>query len=206
MLKILNVPNKALTATAKPVHKIDSRIRRLVGDMEKLLIIQDDPPGVGLAAPQVGVSLRLFIVKLTPKVKTEVFINPKIIGHAEIATGNGGGETRQRANGYLDSSTGGKKSPTGPVAASKLSKKSRLEGCLSIPRIWAPVRRQKTVRLSYLDQQGKEKTASFTGFKAIIIQHEIDHLEGLLFTQRALEQNSQIYEEDGEGKLKKIEY
>ncbi len=189
MLKILNVPNKALNLTAKPVRKIDSRIRRLLNDMEKVLVIQDNPPGVGLAAPQVGVSLRIFIIKPTPKAKTEVFINPKVIGE-----------------GIIEPKTGGRKPLRGPVAANKPPKNSKLEGCLSIPRIWAPIRRQKTVKLSYLDQKGGEKIATFAGFKAIIIQHEIDHLEGILFTQRALEQSSKIFEEDREGKLKKVDY
>lgn len=200
MLKIINVPNKALTATAKPVHKIDSRIRRLIADMEKLLLVQQDPPGVGLAASQVGIPLRLFIIKATPKAKTDVFINPKIMKGDTVILGS---ETTPES-GKRDSGQA-RMTLVGQAAAHKSSVKTKLEGCLSIPRIWAPVRRQKTVKLSYLDQHGKEKIASYTSFKAIIIQHEIDHLEGILFTQRALEQSSQIYEEDSEGKLQKME-
>ncbi len=204
MLKILTVPNKTLSTSAKPVGKIDSRIRRLLEKMEALLMIQDDPPGVGLAAPQVGVPIRLFIIKATPKAKTEVFINPRI-GQAEMAKGEAAA-ARQHESAYLNLDAAGRKPPVGSDKTGNLSKNSKLEGCLSIPRIWAQVRRQKTVKLSYLDREGKEQTASFGGFKAIIIQHEVDHLEGILFTQRALEQGAQIYEEDGEGKLKKIDY
>lgn len=78
-------------------------------------------------------------------------------------------------------------------------KKDSLEGCLSIPRIWSPVKRPKQVFLKYQDADGNTSEEWFKGFDAVIIQHEIDHLNGILFTQRALEQGSQLYEEhDGE--------
>ncbi len=186
MLKILNVPDKVLSEPAKPVIRIDRRLKKSVQDMEKLLIVQDDPPGVGLAAPQVGINLRFFIIKPSPKAKTEVFINPKIISKSQIRQQETVGEV------------------AGDVV--KKPKNSKLEGCLSIPRIWAPIKRQKMVKINYLNLEGEEKTASLTGFKAIIIQHEIDHLNGILFTQRALEQGNSIYEEQTDGKLKKVEY
>lgn len=194
MLKILNVPNKALNKKVKSVKKVDSRVRRLIHEMEKVLVAQDDPPGVGLAAPQVGFPLRLFIIKPTPGAKTEVFINPKIL--------NIGGS--EDAN-FLRSSIKNKQKIT-HQATHKPPKNSKLEGCLSIPRFWAPINRQESIILSYLNQDGKEKTATFSGFKSIIIQHEIDHLNGVLFTQRAIEQSSQIYEEDAAGKLEKVTY
>lgn len=168
MLKIVTIPNAVLTTPAKPVDRIDEKIRNLVIDMEETLIAQVDPQGVGLAAPQVGAGLRLFLMKQNPDEDTEVFINPKILESTPYAL-----------------------HPT----PSKKKKGQKLEGCLSIPAIWAPVKRPNKVYVEYQNLTGKIKKQWFSGLKATIIQHEIDHLEGVLFTQRALEQNSVLYEE-----------
>lgn len=77
-----------------------------------------------------------------------------------------------------------------------------LEGCLSIPNTWGIVKRKKWVTLAYLDAKGQQKTRTFKDFPAVIIQHEMDHLFGTLFTTRVLEQNGKLYEiiKDKEGK------
>lgn len=75
-----------------------------------------------------------------------------------------------------------------------------LEGCLSIPRIWGEVKRAQSVLLKYQTLHGEWKIEWFSGFKAVIIQHEIDHLHGILFTQRVIEQQGVLYEEKN-GKL-----
>ena len=165
MLKIVEVPNKILTQPVKKVLKIDAKIKNLILEMEKTLISQTDPQGVGLAAPQVGSNLAIFIIKPTLKSKTEVFINPQIIK---------------------------------TFSTKKINKKTHsplFEGCLSIPHIWGPIKRAKTVLLRYQTLEGLTKEKLFTGFKAIIIQHEVDHLHGILFTQRSLEQKQPLYEE-----------
>lgn len=181
MLKILTVPNKLLNHSAKPLNSIDSRIEKFVSQMEKTLIDQKDPPGVGLAANQVGQSLAIFIIKPTSTSKTEIFINPKIIDSVK--------DTAKYSN----------KSKS---AKSKGSNSS-LEGCLSVPKIWAPVKRPKKVLVEYQNLTGKKYKKWFGGFKAVIIQHEIDHLQGVLFTQRAVETGTQLYEEHGD-KLEKL--
>ena len=79
MLKIVTVPANVLNQPTKPVIKIDDKIKKIVFDMEKILIAQNDPPGVGLAANQVGLDLSIFIIKPTEKAKIKVFINPKIV-------------------------------------------------------------------------------------------------------------------------------
>jgi peptide deformylase len=84
--------------------------------------------------------------------------------------------------------------------SSKKESTSPLEGCLSIPRIWGEVNRYASILLKYQTMNGEWKEKWFTGFKAIIIQHEVDHLNGVLFTQRILEQNGVLYEEKN-GKL-----
>ncbi len=184
MLKILTVPNPVLTASAKPISKIDDLIKKLIKDMEKTLLVQKDPKGVGLAAPQVGQALQLFIIKPSTKAKIEVFINPKIL--AVKRTLSRRQKSEHQATGTPD-------------------KHSKLEGCLSIPRIWAPIKRSQEVELEYQDENGKTKKKKFKDFKTIIVQHEIDHLNGILFTQRALEQKAQLYEEKGD-KLEKITF
>ncbi len=182
MLKIVTVPNNILNSLTKPVAIIDDEIKKIVSDMEKVLVAQNDPPGVGLAANQVGLDISIFIMKASEKSKTKIFINPKIIklGASDIE--------RKR------------KDPT-----KKKRAKIKLEGCLSIPRIWGPVKRKDRVFLKYQDINGKEYLKWFTGFESIIIQHEMDHLNGVVFTQRSLEQKGQLYREEND-ELIKIEY
>jgi peptide deformylase len=87
-------------------------------------------------------------------------------------------------------------------------KKDKLEGCLSIPDIWGDVDRSISLTLRYQDEKGAEHTESFTGFPAVIIQHEVDHLNGILFTQRVIEQKGKLYEPEkdkgGKETLKEI--
>lgn len=182
MLKIISVPDKTLTQPTKKVTKIDKKILSLVAKMEQTLSAQKDPEGVGLAAPQVGENIALFIIKPSKKSKTEVFINPKIV--------------------KISQSQSSPKS-AGSVKSGK-STKTKLEGCLSIPRIWGSIKRADKILLQYQTLTSEIKKKWFQGFEALIIQHEIDHLQGVLFTQRALEQNRPLFEEK-EGKLEKLE-
>ncbi len=179
MLKIVTVPNKILNSPVRPVKKIDSKIINLIKEMEKTLNAQVNPQGVGLAAPQVGANLALFIIKPTPEAETEVFINPQII--------------KQESYNIKRKTT------------SKVKQKTKLEGCLSLPKIWSPVKRAEKIFLQYQTPTAKVVRRWFSGFKAVIIQHEVDHLQGVLFTQRALEQKASLYEEK-EGKLHKLEF
>lgn len=138
--------------------------------MKKTLDKTTDPKGVGLAAPQVGKSLRIFIAKPTDNSKILVFINPEII-------------ERSLEVDYV-------KRPRKDTSK-KASKK--LEGCLSLPTIWGPVLRASSLTLNFLDEHGKSHTKPFKNFMATIIQHEIDHLEGILFPKRVLEQKGTLY-------------
>jgi len=180
MLKIVLVPDPVLSAPTKKVEVIDEKIKSLVVEMEKTLVAQTDPIGVGLAANQVGVNLSLFIIKKSSQSPTKVFINPKII---ESVQGK-----------YKLKKPHTKKSHS-PV---------KLEGCLSIPRIWGPVTRASKIYLEYQNIDGKSIKKWFYGFEATIIQHEVDHLKGFVFTQRTLEQKGELFKES-HGKLKAIE-
>lgn len=170
MLPVVTAPNSVLSQTAKNVAKIDDTTLSLVEEMKHTLGKQYDPEGVGLAAPQVGKSLRIFIVKATPKDTVKVFINPVRLEASDM------NKISDRV-----------KKPT------KKSRSVKLEGCLSLPTIWGTVARQPTVNLSYMDLQGKTHQKVFRGFIATIIQHEIDHLDGILFPKRVLEQQGILY-------------
>ncbi|HRN70472.1 MAG TPA: peptide deformylase [Candidatus Woesebacteria bacterium] len=175
VLPIVKIPNKVLTTKTKQVTSIDAKIKKLITDMEDTLVVQTDPEGVGLAATQVGYGLSLFIMKPTKKAKARAFINPVI-----------------------------KKVVAETQKVVEKKDKSSLEGCLSIDRIWSPVRRPQKVLVAYMDEKGVSQEEWFEGFDAVIVQHEIDHLEGILFTQRALEQNKKIFKEIN-GELEEVQ-
>ncbi len=194
MLNIVKVPNPILASRVKKVDKFDQDLTKMVDEMIETLNAQVNPQGVGLAAPQVGVNLALFIIKPSSKAKTEAFVNPRIlkfeVGSLKLEDEITNEETHQTSN---------------VKPKTKKKKRNKLEGCLSIPKIWGGVSRAAKVLIEYQDLNGKSHKKWFRGFRAVIIQHEVDHLYGILFTQRALEQNTQLYEEQ-EGKLKKLKY
>ncbi len=173
MAKIVTVPSDILRKLAKPVLTLDNRVLNILTDMEKALKAAKNPEGVGLAAPQIGIPLRIFMIRPVSKGPITTFINPEIIKFS------------QRQN-----------IPTG--------KKGVYEGCLSIPDHYAPIKRSMSVTVKYQainnSPRGEllEKTKTFSGFPAHVIQHEMDHLNGILFIDRCLEQNSKLYKVDGE--------
>lgn len=202
MAKIITSPNSILTSPTKPVGKIDKSIKKLVAEMEKTLVAQVDPQGVGLAATQVGVAVSLFIMKAGKKDKTEVCINPKIL---RSVTGGAGGRAPDSAQRSFGEHWREGNPQQDPSRNRKKNKKQPLEGCLSVPYVWSPVARAQKVLVEYLDLTGAIHKKWFSGLKAVIVQHEVDHLNGIIFTQRALEQNALLYEEK-DGKLKKMNY
>lgn len=73
-------------------------------------------------------------------------------------------------------------------------RENKLEGCLSIPKIWGKVKRSAALTLRYQDETGATHTEKFSGFLATIIQHETDHVNGVLFVERVLEQKGRLYQ------------
>jgi peptide deformylase len=187
MLKIVQAPNSVLSQQARPVGKIDKSIHKLLKEMEQTLDHAKDPEGVGLAAPQVGKSLQMFVVRQTPKSPLLTFINPKIE------------ELINEEPPKLKNQEGKKIKEKGV----------QLEGCLSLYSIWGVVKRQHGVVLSYQDEHGAQHRKTFDGFLATIIQHECDHLQGILFPKRVLEQGNPLYKsvknEKGETEFEEIE-
>jgi peptide deformylase len=140
---ILTYPNPELKKKSAPVVVINDSIRELVRDMAETMY---DAPGVGLAAPQIGVHQRVIVIDVSASDEAPdliVAINP-IIVHAE-------GEAYEE------------------------------EGCLSVPKYAANVRRHARVVVKALDLEGNERTWRAEELLAIAFQHEIDHLDGILF-------------------------
>lgn len=150
-LEIIHYPHPTLRYTSKTVKRVDAELRQIVRDMfDRMYAAQ----GVGLAANQVDLPLRLFVVNLEaqPGAGEElVFINP-VITHPK---GSEQGE----------------------------------EGCLSLPGLYGPVLRPKQVRLTAYNLAGEEFRADVTGLFARVVQHELDHLDGVLFTDRMTEED-----------------
>ena len=141
---IIVLPDKRLRLKSKPVPRIDGDIRKLVEDMFETMY---KAPGIGLAAIQVGVPVRLVVMDLSKKeTETEprVFVNPEILSPSE-------------------------------------EKSIYEEGCLSIPDVHEDVERPARVKVKYLDLDGKAHEEDADGLFATCIQHEVDHLNGVLF-------------------------
>jgi len=143
-LSIIVLPDPVLRKESAPVERIDASLKRLADNMFATMY---DAPGIGLAAPQVGVSRRLIVMDPTrdEEAKTPLtMVNPEILSR--------GSEMRVHD-----------------------------EGCLSIPDITAEVERPALTRVSYLDLEGKKQEIELEGIWSTLVQHEIDHLNGVLF-------------------------
>jgi len=180
-MKIVNAPANILTTPVKLVTQFDARLKKIVDEMKVTLESQSDPIGVGLAANQVGLDMALFIIKPEKESIPQVFVNAKIVNSIQYSVFSIQEKTKK----------------------SRGKQNTKLEGCLSIPRIWGKVQRNPKIKVNYQDLDGKKYNSWFSGFTAVIIQHEIDHLNGVLFTQRVLEQNQKLYKEE-DGELKEI--
>lgn len=166
--KVIQSKDPLLRKTAKAVAKVDKKVLGIIKDLKDTLRTQKEPEGVGLAAPQIGKSLRIFVANY--KSFQRVVINPEIL---EIS------KAKPRTN----------KAPRG--------KKEILEGCLSLPYYYGPLKRADRVTLKYLNEKGEEITEVFEGFDAQIILHEVDHLNGILFVDHILEEKKPLYKVDG---------
>ncbi len=133
--------NPILRQVSKPVPQITKKTMKLIKDMEVALDLEK---GVGLAAPQVGENVRIFLALLDGK-RLTAMINPEFLGHSET------------------------------LACAE-------EGCLSLPGEWGQVERFTEVTIRFLDTKGRPNTLKLKDFNARIVQHEMDHLDGILFT------------------------
>jgi peptide deformylase len=143
VLNVRKYGDPVLRRRAKPVETVTPEIKRMIADMIDTMY---DEIGLGLAAPQVGISLRLMVVGDDDGREARALINPVIAEQ--------GGE----------------------IVAE--------EGCLSIPGVFAPVKRAEWVRLEAQDERGQAVSITARGLRARVFQHEMDHLDGVLFIDR----------------------
>ena len=145
-MQLVLYPDPILRRRAESLKRIDDDVRKKIGEM---FILMYEEHGIGLAAPQVGWSTRVFILNVggaSDQGKERVYINPVILG--------GSGE-------IVDE-----------------------EGCLSLPEIRGNVRRQEKITVRAQDLDGTILEEEVSGLEARVVQHEFDHLDGILFIQR----------------------
>lgn len=153
MTKIVSKENSALRQIAREVTNSEfgkPALKKVLSDMRKALDEQDD--GVAIAAPQIGKSLRIFIIsnKINLRTKQFIYINPQITNHSK--------ETA-----WME------------------------EGCLSVRWLYGKVKRYKKATIKALNEKGEMFTVGASNLLAQIFQHEVDHLEGILFIDKAKE-------------------
>ncbi|MBK1796258.1 peptide deformylase [Devosia sp. WQ 349] len=141
---ILIIPDARLRAVCDPIVEIDDEIKTLAADMLETMYAA---PGIGLAAPQIGVMKRIVVIDVAnegDEPAPHVMINPEITQFGE------------------------------EIQVTE-------EGCLSIPELYYEVERPSTVTVKYTNLEGKEITVDADGKLAVCIQHELDHLDGVLY-------------------------
>lgn len=145
-LSIIHFPHPVLRHKSRPIARVDARLRQFAAEMLELMYENE---GVGLAANQVGLPIRMFVA-------------------------NQSGERGEGAELVV----------INPVIDRPKGNESDKEGCLSVPGLYAQVKRPKTVRLQGYDLQGKELNLELSGFLSRVVQHEVDHLDGVMFFDR----------------------
>ena len=144
ILPVIIAPDPRLKVTCPPIERVDDEVRRLMDDMLETMY---RVPGIGLAAPQIGVHRRVIVVDATQKDEDPApmkLANPELVWASdELGTYE--------------------------------------EGCLSLPEYYAEVTRPDRVRVRFLDYEGEIREIEAEGVLATCIQHEMDHLDGILF-------------------------
>ena len=153
-LDIIIAPDPRLKVKCRPVAKVDAKVARLMDDMLETMYAA---PGIGLAAPQVGVPVRVIVLDVSREDEKPAPIrmaNPELVWVSEEDT-------------------------------------TYNEGCLSLPEHYADVVRPKAIRVRYIDHQNEIRELEADGLLATCIQHEMDHLDGILFVDHitALKRN-----------------
>jgi len=150
-VKIVKYPDPILNKLAEPVETIDDNLAKIVAEMFKAMYAGN---GVGLAAPQVGISKRFFIVNIDPHEQS-----PEKLAQNEYVFIN-------------------------PILTNFEGEQEYEEGCLSIPGVNAKVKRAQKVTITAQNLVNETFTLELDGFFAEVVQHENDHLDGILFIQK----------------------
>jgi peptide deformylase len=190
-MNIVKAPDEILRTPTKPVDLALVGLKKIIAEMTATLVSQVDPEGVGLAANQVNLPYSLFLARFDSKKESPVyvFINPEIVAHSE------------------------------ELQPEEDAKKPLLEGCLSLPNYYGVVKRWKSVKIRYQKISKSESqtvrnsdtlnlsevTETFEGFPAVVIQHEMDHLNGHIFVEKILEQNGKLFKTSGKNNKERWE-
>ena len=161
-MKIITLPSPILKKKSDPIDKVDNKIKKL---MDKMLNAMYKAPGIGLAAPQIGINKRVIVIDTSPRPGLKRYQEEKIKKKEEIKP-----NPIQMANPEL-------------IWVSE-KKETDEEGCLSIPGITGDVTRPFSCKVKYLDRNGESKKLLAKGLLARCVQHEIDHVNGILFIDR----------------------
>ncbi len=155
--EVVQFPDPRLKLVSRPIGEITDEIRQLAADMIEVMY---DEPGIGLAAPQVGASVRMFVID-TEWSDEEVGRQPLVVINPEISEREG--------------------------------RITWDEGCLSVPDYNAVVERDAAITLRGIDLDGKPIVERAEGLRAVCIQHEVDHLDGILFIDRISRLKRSLY-------------
>lgn len=161
LLKIFKYPEEVLKKVAKPIKEVTPELQKLASDMLETMY---SAPGIGLAAPQVGHSIRLTVIDI--RLKDE------------------NGNVDEAAMTELEKKVLMPLVLFNPEILKKDGKTTFEEGCLSVPGYFETVQRSNSIEVQALDINGKKIIINTDGLLAICIQHEIDHLDGKLFIDR----------------------
>jgi peptide deformylase len=163
-----------LRQKAEIIRRIDGAIKALSGDMLKIM---KDRKGIGLAAQQIGQTIQICVMDIPSAIDVAApdgpCLNPGITFPLVMLN---------------------------PVLVAKKGAQRETEGCLSVPEIWAPVSRAAEVTVTFIDIQGVQRELHACGMLARVIQHEMDHLNGVLFVDRV----SPVKKITLTGKLKRL--
>ena len=170
--EIIEVPDPLLKQVSVPVERFDAELKALVADMFETMY---EAPGIGLAAIQIGVPLRLLTIDLQPEDED---------AEPEVCTAGHGNQEGDEAHTHRPH----KLEPRvfiNPVLSDPSEEQNIYsEGCLSVPEIYADVERPVRVHARWQDLDGAWREETIDGFLATVLQHEMDHLEGIVFIDR----------------------
>ncbi len=168
-LPIVTYPEPVLSQVAKSVVKFDKNLEHLVRDM---LFTMYHAPGIGLAAPQVGQSIRLFVLD---------------VDYDRETVTNAAGKEEVRLSNFQPMVV------INPVITGTSGATVYEEGCLSVPGVYEEVKRYQTIHLKFQDLKGDFHEIEADDMLSICIQHENDHLDGIVFIERLSNLKKQFY-------------
>lgn len=156
ILPIIEIPDPLLRAQSAPVEDVNDELTRLIANMFETMY---KAPGIGLAAVQVAVPRRLLVIDLQePQLKED--------GTEDLEA-----EPIRRPHVFINPE----------ILHSSDARKVYNEGCLSIPDQYAEIERPDIVRATWIDEKGQKQEGEFDGLMSVCLQHEVDHLNGILF-------------------------